>query len=81
MTEEDKKLISSFEGKLRHFMFLHEELRQENANLKLLLAQKDEEIKQRKEEFHTYRTPHRRGYYRDSCRDASAGIGESKDGK
>ena len=46
MTEEDKKLISSFEGKLRHFMFLHDELKQENANLKLLLNQKDEEIKQ-----------------------------------
>ena len=27
-------------------MFLHEELRQENADLKLLLSQKDEEIKQ-----------------------------------
>ena len=46
MTEEDKKLINSFEGKLRHFMFLHEELRQENADLKRLLSQKDEEIKQ-----------------------------------
>ena len=46
MTEEDKKLISSFEGKLRHFMFLYEELRQENADLKHLLAQKDEEISQ-----------------------------------
>ena len=46
MTEEDKKLIRSFEGKLRHFMFLYEELRQENAALKHLLAQKDEEISQ-----------------------------------
>ena len=46
MTEEDKKLISSFEGKLRHFMFLYKELRQENADLKLLLSQKDEEIGQ-----------------------------------
>ena len=46
MTEEDRKLISSFEGKLRHFMFLHEELKQENANLKQLLIKKDEEIQQ-----------------------------------
>lgn len=46
MTEEDKKLVSSFEGKLRHFMFLYDELRQENADLKNLLAQKEEEIKQ-----------------------------------
>ena len=45
MTEEDKNLVSSFEGKLRHFMFLYDELKQENADLKHLLAQKDEEIK------------------------------------
>jgi len=46
MTEEDRKLINSFEGKLKHFMFLHEELKQENAHLKYLLTQKDEKIKQ-----------------------------------
>ena len=45
MTEEDKKLISSFEGKLRHLMFLYDELKQENAELKQLLMQKEEEIK------------------------------------
>ena len=44
MTEEDKKLIGSFEGKLRHFMFLYDELKQENADLKHLLIQKDKEI-------------------------------------
>ena len=46
MTEEDRKLISSFEGKLRHLMFLYDELKQENADLKHLITQKDEEIKQ-----------------------------------
>ena len=46
MKEEDRKLISSFEGKLRHLMFLYEELRQENADLKHLISEKDEEIKQ-----------------------------------
>ena len=45
MTEEDKNLVNSFEGKLRHFMFLYDELKQENADLKHLLTQKDEEIK------------------------------------
>lgn len=45
MTEEDKKLLSTFEAKLRHFMYLHEELRHENAKLKQLLAEKDEEIR------------------------------------
>ena len=46
MTEEDRKLISSFEGKLRHFMFLYDEIKQENADLKQLLIKKDEEIHQ-----------------------------------
>ena len=46
MTEEDRKLINSFERRLRHFMFLHEELKQENANLRQLLLKKDKEIKQ-----------------------------------
>ena len=45
MTEEDKKLLSTFEARLRHFMYLHDELKHENAKLKLLLAEKDEEIK------------------------------------
>ena len=44
MTEEDKKVISTFEGKLRHFLFLYEELKQENAGLKHLLLEKEEEI-------------------------------------
>ena len=46
MTEEDKKLLSTFEARLRHFMYLHDELTRENARLKQLLAEKDEEIKQ-----------------------------------
>lgn len=45
MTEEDKKLLGTFEARLRHFMYLHEELKHENAKLKQLLAEKDEEVK------------------------------------
>ena len=45
MTEEDKKLLSTFDARLRHFMYLHDELKHENAKLKLLLAERDEEIK------------------------------------
>ena len=44
MTEEDKKVISTFEGKLRHFMYLYDELKQENAGLKHLLQKKEEEM-------------------------------------
>ena len=37
MTEEDKKLLSSFETRLRHLIFLHDEIKRENAELKRLL--------------------------------------------
>ena len=45
MTEEDKKLLNTFEARLRHFMYLHDELKHENAKLKQLLAEKDDEVK------------------------------------
>lgn len=44
MTEEDKKLLNTFEAKLRHLMYLYDELKQENARLKQCLVEKDEEI-------------------------------------
>ena len=49
MTEEDKKLISTFETKLRHFMFLYSEMKQESKELKQLLAEKTKEIKDAKQ--------------------------------
>ncbi|MDE5677339.1 hypothetical protein [Phocaeicola sp.] len=44
MTEEDKKLLGTFEARLRHFMYLYNELKQENAQLKQLLLEKEVEI-------------------------------------
>ncbi len=44
MTEEDKKLLSTFEARLRHLMYLHDELKRENAEMKLLLEEKREEV-------------------------------------
>jgi len=44
MTEEDKRLIRTFEAKLRHFMFLHDQLEQENDQLKQQLVDKDKQI-------------------------------------
>lgn len=44
MTEEEKKLLSTFEARLRHLMYLHSELKRENAEIKLLLEQKEEEV-------------------------------------
>lgn len=44
MTEEDKKLLNTFEARLRHLMYLHDELRRENAEMKQLLGKKEEEV-------------------------------------
>ena len=44
MTEEDKRLINTFEGKLRHLMFLYDELKKENVSLRQLLSQKEAEL-------------------------------------
>ena len=46
MTEEEKKLISTFETRLHHLIFLHEELKRENSELKQLLETREEEYKQ-----------------------------------
>ena len=37
MTEEDKKLLDTFETRLRHLIYIHDELKRENAELKRLL--------------------------------------------
>ena len=37
MTEEEKKLLSTFETQLRHLMYLHDELKREYAGLRNLL--------------------------------------------
>ena len=43
MTEEEKKLLSTFETQLRHLMYLHDELKRENAELKQLLEEEKKE--------------------------------------
>jgi len=46
MTEEEKKLLSTFEARLSHLIYLHDELKRENNRLKQLLEeQKDEKVK------------------------------------
>lgn len=46
MTEDDKRLLNSFEGKLRHILFLYDELKKENAELKELLSQRENRIQE-----------------------------------
>ena len=43
MTDEEKRLLSNFEARLRHLIHLHDELKREYADLKLLLEAKEEE--------------------------------------
>ena len=42
MTEEEKKLLSTFESRLRHLIYLHDELKRENNGLKELLEEQKE---------------------------------------
>lgn len=53
MTDEEKKRLSTFEARLRHLIYLHDELKRENAELKQLLKIKDEECKQVQAEYGT----------------------------
>ena len=46
MTEEEKKLWSTFETQLRQLMYLHDELKRENAGLRKLLE--NEKLKNEK---------------------------------
>ena len=44
MTEEDKRLLNTFEGKLRNLIYLFEEQKKEIATLRQLLVKKEAEI-------------------------------------
>ena len=46
MTEEEKKLLSTLETQIRYFMYLHDELKRENAGLRKLLE--NEKLKNEK---------------------------------
>ena len=44
MTEGEKKLLNTFEARVRHFIYLHEELRRENHDLKEQIEAKEKQI-------------------------------------
>ena len=44
MTEEDKRLLNTFEGKMRNLMYLFEEQKKEISSLRRLLSEKEAEI-------------------------------------
>jgi len=51
MTEEDKKLLSTFEFKLWQLMESHRDLKAENARLQQLLGEKDDKIQQLQDSY------------------------------
>ncbi len=51
--EEGRQLLHSFEGKLRHFIYLYEQQKKEIASLQSLLSEKEQEIKRLKSDMET----------------------------
>lgn len=51
MTEREKQLLSTFEARLRHLIYLHDELKRENAELKQLLEKEMEKSKEIQAEY------------------------------
>ena len=51
MTEEEKKLLSTFEARLRHLIYLNDELKRENAELKQLLEDERSELEKARAEY------------------------------
>ncbi len=51
MTDEQKKLLSNFEARVRQLMLLCDSLKEENALLKKLVCQKDEKLHKAESSF------------------------------
>lgn len=51
MTDEEKKLLSTFEARLRHLIYLHDELKRKNSELERLLEAKEEECERLQAEY------------------------------
>lgn len=51
MTEEGRKLLERFETNLRHLVYLHDELKRENADLRDRLERKEAECQKAAEAY------------------------------
>lgn len=51
MTEDEKTLLSKFEARLRHLIFLHDELKRENRSLRQQLEEEQIRVAGLKEEL------------------------------
>lgn len=53
MTDEGREQLSVFEARIRHLMFLHDELKLQHAQLKEILEEKNQTISQLQTELQT----------------------------
>lgn len=51
MTDEEKNQLSVFEARLRHLMFLHDELKKKNQSLTEALEKKEEAMQQLQHDY------------------------------
>ncbi|KAA6329820.1 hypothetical protein EZS27_021411 [termite gut metagenome] len=51
MTEDEKKLLSIFEARLRHLIFLHDELKSENDRLNQSLKEEKEKYEKIRNDY------------------------------
>lgn len=51
MTDEGKQLLNTFETRLRHLIYLHEQQRRENAELKRQIAELEETRRQMQADY------------------------------
>jgi chromosome segregation ATPase len=51
MTDEEKNQLSVFEARLRHLMFLHDELKMKNQSLTEALEKKEEAMQQLQHDY------------------------------
>lgn len=51
MTEKEKNQLSTFEARLRQLMFLHDELRKQNSDLRQTLAEKEQRLQALQQDY------------------------------
>lgn len=56
MTEEDKKLLSTFEARFRHLLYKYQQLKQKNGELKDSIRKKDKAIEEMQSNYHNLET-------------------------
>ena len=78
MTGEGKELLSNFEARLRHLMYLYDELKQKNNELILLFEQEKEEKKKLQQEYQELEKKYKNLKFATTINVSSSDIKESK---